>query len=238
MTKPPPLQPFRILCTSTATVSRGCSTREHQENHRLWLEPFGGKAKGDRPRGAGELKALLSSFCGQKTVWNFLFCPHYQSTACQVLPSPSQRRTVLGFLSFALQRSPCPVPGHSSVVSTCSEFLRPWVCLAAPKSSSTSHPPIPRQSPFWGLLLHCRRQGFVPIKEELTTIGRSGQSRIHSEIAARLWWGLLPQGALWVQGAQEHVLRPSRHQQTAQHTQPQLSLALSYLGCAANTYPG
>lgn len=111
-------------------------------------------------------------------------------TACQVLPSPSQRRAALGSFPSLCRKAHAQWLGPARG----EHLLRTPVALGL--SYSTQVPPTTsileglgpatHQSPFWGFLLHCGRQGFVPIKEDSTAIGRSGQSRIRSEIAARL----------------------------------------------------
>lgn len=71
----------------------------------LWLEPFWSKAtshvvlRAERP---------ASQLCGERTVGNVLFCPHYQPAACQALPFQAQGHTALGSQSSMLQQSPHP----------------------------------------------------------------------------------------------------------------------------------
>lgn len=144
--------------------------------------------KPESHRPAGQLR-------GERTVRNFLFCPHYQPHSLPSSPCPGSRAHCpwLPFLHAAAKPTPRAAPQLRGehllsipVALGLTRSIRIPPSTSIPEGSGAAAHPFSPRVPSGGSSLTVEGQAFAPIKDDLATIGGSGQNRVHSGIPARL----------------------------------------------------
>lgn len=125
--------------------------------------------KPESHRPAGQLR-------GERTVRNFLFCPHYQPHSLPSSPCPGSRAHCpwLPFLHAAAKPTPRAAPQLRGehllsipVALGLTRSIRIPPSTSIPEGSGAAAHPFFPQSPLWGLLPHCGRPGFCSNKRRL-----------------------------------------------------------------------